>query len=187
MAISYRQLARTELASAFTSLISTPHRPYGKHYLYCWWRHRFHSTVRYAEICLPSRFLEAGCITPLFHRCSRGRHRKHSLIYCCVMDHVYRAAAWQLVDQTVTLSVFHGSTAFCWTLAAFSVSWSFTQSVDFFGRGISPSQGCYLHTGNANTGIHASSGIRTHDLSVWASEYSSCHRLRGHCDRRVRI
>jgi hypothetical protein len=33
-----------------------------------------------------------------------------------------------------------------WTLAAFSVSWFFTQSVGFLGRGISPSQGRYLHS-----------------------------------------
>jgi hypothetical protein len=31
--------------------------------------------------------------------------------------------------------------------------------------------------------IHASSGIRTHDLSVGAGEDSSCLRPRGHCDR----
>jgi hypothetical protein len=31
-------------------------------------------------------------------------------------------------------------------LAAFSVSWSYTQSVGLLGRGISPSQGRYLHT-----------------------------------------
>jgi hypothetical protein len=31
--------------------------------------------------------------------------------------------------------------------------------------------------------IHASSGIRTHDPSVWAGEDSSCLRPPGHCDR----
>jgi hypothetical protein len=35
---------------------------------------------------------------------------------------------------------------FCWTLASFSVSWSYTQSVGLFGRGISPSKGRCLHT-----------------------------------------
>jgi hypothetical protein len=40
----------------------------------------------------------------------------------------------------------YGSTALCWALAAFSVSWSFTQSVGLLERGISPSQGHYLHT-----------------------------------------
>jgi hypothetical protein len=85
---------------------------------------------------------------------------------------------------------YYGSTALCWALAAFSVSWSYAQSVGPLGRGISPSQGRYLHTGqheprmNAhNIDIHALSGIRTHDLSVRASEDSSCLRPRGHCDR----
>jgi hypothetical protein len=52
--------------------------------------------------------------------------------------------------------------------AAFSVSWSYAQSVGLLGRGISPSQGRYLHTEqhqhriNAhNTDIHALGGIRT--------------------------
>jgi hypothetical protein len=41
----------------------------------------------------------------------------------------------------------YGSTALCWTLATFSVSWSLTQSVGLLGRRISLSQGRYLHTG----------------------------------------
>jgi hypothetical protein len=41
----------------------------------------------------------------------------------------------------------YGSTALCWPLAAISVSWLYTQSVRLLGGGISPSQGCYLHTG----------------------------------------
>jgi hypothetical protein len=36
---------------------------------------------------------------------------------------------------------------------------------------------------NAHTDIHASSGIRTHDPSVRASEDSSRLTPRGHCDR----
>jgi hypothetical protein len=49
-----------------------------------------------------------------------------------------------------------------------------TQTVGLLGRGISPSQDRYLHTGqrkhgiNAHTDIHALSGIRTHDPSVRA-------------------
>jgi hypothetical protein len=62
---------------------------------------------------------------------------------------------------------------------------TYTQSVGFLGRGISPSQGRNLDTGqhkhriNAHTGIHASSGIRTHDPSVRAGEDSSCFRSHG--------
>jgi hypothetical protein len=72
----------------------------------------------------------------------------------------------------------------------FSVSCSYTQSVGLLGRGISSSQGLYLHTEhkhriNTNTNIHASSGIRTHDPSVWVGEDSSCLRPRDHSDRSV--
>jgi hypothetical protein len=86
---------------------------------------------------------------------------------------------------------YYGSTALCWALAAFSDSWSYTQSVRLLGRGINPSQGLYLHTEQHkqridahNTDIHALSGIRTRDPNVRVSEDSSCLRLRGHCDRR---
>jgi hypothetical protein len=62
------------------------------------------------------------------------------------------------------------------------------QSVGLLGRGISPSEGLYLHieqykTLNKREDIHALSGNRTHDPSVSASEDSSCLRPRGHCDR----
>jgi hypothetical protein len=84
---------------------------------------------------------------------------------------------------------YYGSTALFWALTAFSVSWSCKQSVGFLGRGISPSQGLYLHTEqhkhrvNAHNTDYALSGIRTHDPSVRASEDSSYLRPRGHCDR----
>jgi hypothetical protein len=91
-----------------------------------------------------------------------------------------------------TCSYCYDSRSFCWALAAFSVSWSCTQSVGPLGRGISRSQGLYLHTGQHkhrisayNTDIHALSEIRTHDPSVRASKDSSCLRPRGHCDRPV--
>jgi hypothetical protein len=69
----------------------------------------------------------------------------------------------------------------------------FTQSVGLLGRGISPSQGRYLYTGqykrriNAHTDINALSWIRTHDPSVRASEDSSYLRPPGHCDRQFVI
>jgi hypothetical protein len=71
----------------------------------------------------------------------------------------------------------------------FSFLICFTQSVGLLRRGISPSQGRYLRTGQykhrmkAHTDIHASSGIRTHDPSIRAVEDGSCLRPRGHCDR----
>jgi hypothetical protein len=92
----------------------------------------------------------------------------------------YLSHSWQESNDSAVL---------CWALAAFSVSWCYTQSVRFLGRGISPSQGFYLHIEqhkhriNAdNTDIHGLSGIRTHDPSVRASEDSSYLRPRGHCD-----
>jgi hypothetical protein len=73
--------------------------------------------------------------------------------------------------------------------------WIYTQTVDLLGRVIGPPQGLYLNTGqhrhrlNARArarthtrihtqtpGIHALSGIRTHDHSVRACEDSSCLR-----------
>jgi hypothetical protein len=62
----------------------------------------------------------------------------------------------------------------------------FTQTVGLLGRGISPSQGRYLHTGqhkhriNANTDIHALNGIRTQDQSARASEDISFLKPLGH-------
>jgi hypothetical protein len=78
-----------------------------------------------------------------------------------------------------------------WTLAAFFNFLIYTQSVGLLGRVMNPSQGRYLHTEqhknriNAQTDIHASSGIRTHDPSVRAGEDGSCSRPCGHCDRHV--
>jgi hypothetical protein len=65
----------------------------------------------------------------------------------------------------------------------------FTQTVELLGRLISPSQGSYLHRVqhkhriNAHTAIHALSAIRTHELSVQASEDISSLRRLGHRDR----
>jgi hypothetical protein len=63
--------------------------------------------------------------------------------------------------------------------------WSYRQSVGLFGRWSALSQGRYLHrtiqTEETRTGIRASSGIQTHDPSVWAGEAISCLRPRGHC------
>jgi hypothetical protein len=64
---------------------------------------------------------------------------------------------------------------------------SYRQLVGFFGRGISlvarplPTQG-NRNTAQTRTDTHASSGIRTHDPSVWAGKYTSRVRPRCHCD-----
>jgi hypothetical protein len=78
----------------------------------------------------------------------------------------------------------------CVTVVKFSwCALRLTQTVGLLGRVISPSQGLYLHNDqhkhriNVHTDIHASSGIRTHDPSVRASEDISCFRSRGHYDR----
>jgi hypothetical protein len=63
------------------------------------------------------------------------------------------------------------------------------QSVGLPGRGISPSQGRYLHkttqTQKRQTNIHALSGIRTHYPSVRAGDNISYLTPRGHCDRHI--
>jgi hypothetical protein len=66
-----------------------------------------------------------------------------------------------------------------------------TQSVGPLGRGISPSQGRYLHTELHkhrinHTHIHACSGIRIHYPSVRAGEDGSCLGQRDNCDRRLK-
>jgi hypothetical protein len=58
----------------------------------------------------------------------------------------------------------YGSTALV-DLGRFFSFLIYTQSIGLLGRGISPSQGHYLHT-EQNTYIHAASGIGTHDPSV---------------------
>jgi hypothetical protein len=70
----------------------------------------------------------------------------------------------------------------------FPVFRSYSQSIGFLARRTSPTKGLYLHIAqqihriNVHTDIHASSGIRTHDLSVWAGENSSYLRRLGHYD-----
>jgi len=59
--------------------------------------------------------------------------------------------------------------------------------VGLLGWGIGPTQGLYPYRTTQHrkkrTHIHASSGIRTHDPSVGAVEYSTYLRRRGHWDR----
>jgi hypothetical protein len=81
-------------------------------------------------------------------------------------------------------------------LPALSRPWSliqfrnhYFQTARLLERVISSSQGLYLNTGKhkqnkriSTPTIHSLGGIRTHDLSVRASEDSSCLRSRSHCD-----
>jgi hypothetical protein len=63
----------------------------------------------------------------------------------------------------------------------------FGHLVGLLGRGISPTQGLYLHRTaqhrKTQTHIHASSGIRTHDPNIRTVEHSRCLRPRGQWDR----
>jgi hypothetical protein len=73
-----------------------------------------------------------------------------------------------------------------WALAVFPVFLIYAQSLELLGRGISPSQGHYLHREQhkhriMHTDIYASSGIRSHDVNARASEDFSCLRPRSHC------
>jgi hypothetical protein len=70
-----------------------------------------------------------------------------------------------LAIQTEVYEGYCLSTVLCWALAAFSVSWSFAQSVGLLGRGISQSQGRYLHTGQHKRRINA----HRHQCLKWYS------------------
>jgi hypothetical protein len=79
------------------------------------------------------------------------------------------------VKTIALINLIFASTALCSALAAFSVSWSYTKFVLLLGRGISTSQGRYLHTeqhkrDKSTQDIHASSGIRIHDPGVRPGE-----------------
>jgi hypothetical protein len=58
------------------------------------------------------------------------------------------------------------------------------QSVGLLGRGISPTQGRYLHTHRIKVGKHQCLEWDSNPRSFRASEDTSCLRPRGHCDRR---
>jgi hypothetical protein len=85
---------------------------------------------------------------------------------------------------------YYGFIALCWALAAFSVSWSYTQSVGLPEQGISPLQGLCRHTeqykhsiNGHNTDTHALNWIRTDEPSFRTSEDSSYLRPGSHCHR----
>jgi hypothetical protein len=75
----------------------------------------------------------------------------------------------------------HGFTALCWTLTAFLFSRSFTQSVGPLRRGISQSQGRYLHTGQHQHRINA----QRYPCLKWDSNLRS--QLRASGDRTATV
>jgi hypothetical protein len=96
-------------------------------------------------------------------------------------------STWNTAPSTQTN---YGCTALCWISAAFSVPWSYTQSVGLLRRGSARRKAATYTQNNTNTeykhtGIHALIEIRIHDPSFRANEDGSCLRLRGHCDRPI--
>jgi hypothetical protein len=69
-------------------------QPHVKHRPYCCCRHCLRGSV-FTEPLLRFGLHNPTCSTAA----RRGRHRRHSLIYCSMLDRVYRAVAWQRVDQ----------------------------------------------------------------------------------------
>jgi hypothetical protein len=64
----------------------------------------------------------------------------------------------------------YGYAAVCWALAAFPVSWSYTQSVGLLGQVISPLQGRYLHT---EQHTHRKNAHNRHSCLEWDSNSRS--------------
>jgi hypothetical protein len=68
------------------------------------WKSRYIAAARTAQNT--KFYFKNRCVTyqpvrenPVPTVARRGRHSKHSLIYCCVLDRVYLAVAWQRVYQ----------------------------------------------------------------------------------------
>jgi hypothetical protein len=54
-------------------------------------------------VCLLSRCLEMGFITPFFHCYSVRWHRKHSLLYCHMLDHAMELLPVNALIKSVTI------------------------------------------------------------------------------------
>jgi hypothetical protein len=67
-----------------------------------------------------------------------------------VLNYCYSKHHYIFIYLSIHLTIC-GSTAVSLASDAFLVSDLFTQSVGLLGRGISPSQGCYLHAEHTNT------------------------------------
>jgi hypothetical protein len=121
---------------------------------------------------------------PATNRFRYGAAQPYNLVEVWYLDFYFENTHIYLVTS-VHLSM--ALKPFCWTLASFSVSWSYTQSVGLLGRGSARRKAATYTQNNTNRintqRFNALSGIRTHDLSVPESEDSSCLRRHGHCDR----
>jgi hypothetical protein len=99
---------------------------------------------------------------------------RSTAVGCLRWGHYFLRNHTGLNNSSLALQPFVGP----WPLFQFNNLFSM-RTVGLLGRGISPSQGRYIHTGqqkhriNEHTDIHALSGIRTHDSSVRPSENSS--------------
>jgi hypothetical protein len=92
-----------------------------------------------------------------------------------------RAIIWRHIVWVIALSVY-GCTALVDLGRIFSFLISYTVGRTPWTGNQPVSRPLPTHR-TTQTDIHVSSGIRTHDPSVWAGEDGSCLRLHGHCDR----
>jgi hypothetical protein len=85
-----------------------------------------------------------------------------------------------LLSSSSSSSYFRIRPSSCFTSQLIWNHWTYIQTVGLLGRVISnvarplPTQG-NINTEEIQRDIHALSGIRTHDPSVWAGEDSLCH------------
>jgi hypothetical protein len=121
--------------------------------------------------------------------------RKEASLFTMSIDLLYTiiesafVVTWSVFDFVYIINYYYGSTAHCWALAAFSISWYYIQSVKLLGRGTSLSKGPYVHTEqhkhriNAhNTDIDVLVGFEPTIRAFRESENSSCLKPCGHCD-----
>jgi hypothetical protein len=111
--------------------------------LLCYWRY-WEPRSDSSPQRLMGSWISSGAVSPAEILLHRIMSQEYWSIYLFV---TYLTALLLIQSlQTIYLSIY-GSTVFCLTLTAFSDSWTFTKSVELIGRGISPSEGRYLHTG----------------------------------------
>jgi hypothetical protein len=114
---------------------------------------------------------EIGKYVYKFH----NQHLKYPFFSHSLANKTNTAAKTLNIHPSMALQPFVGS----WPIFQFRNL--YMQTVGLLGRGISPSQGHYIHRGqhkyrtNAHTDIHALSGIGTHDPSVAKTVHALGH------------